>query len=63
MMPNLAHRAVDAYAPGRRSGGTDLPVDHLMSGTLALEEIDLGVDRLRDGGALRQIVIPQPRAG
>lgn len=35
-----------------------LPVDRLMSGTLALAEINLGFDRLRDGEALRQIVLP-----
>ena len=35
-----------------------LPVERLMSGTLALAEINLGFDRLHHGEALRQIVIP-----
>jgi alcohol dehydrogenase len=43
-------RFIQLYQRGR------LPVDRLMSGTLALDEINLGFDRLHDGTAIRQIV-------
>jgi alcohol dehydrogenase len=43
-------RFIQLYRRGR------LPVDRLMSGTLTLDEIDLGFDRLNDGTAIRQIV-------
>jgi alcohol dehydrogenase len=33
-----------------------LPVDRLLSGTLALDEINEGFDRLREGRAIRQII-------
>jgi len=33
-----------------------LPVEKLLSGRLALDEINLGFDRLREGAAVRQIV-------
>ncbi len=33
-----------------------LPVDRLLTGTLALDEINTGFDRLRDGKAIRQVV-------
>lgn len=35
-----------------------LPVDRLLSGTLALEDINLGFDRLARGEVLRQTVLP-----
>ncbi len=43
-------RYVALYRAGR------LPVDRLVTGTLALEDINTGFDRLRDGSAVRQIV-------
>jgi alcohol dehydrogenase len=43
-------RLIRLYRRGR------LPVDRLMSGTLALDEINQGFDRLRDGAAIRQVV-------
>ena len=43
-------RFIQLYRRGR------LPVDRLMSGTLTLDEINLGFDRLREGTAIRQIV-------
>ena len=33
-----------------------LPVDQLMSGTLALDDINLGFDRLHDGNVVRQVI-------
>ena len=36
-----------------------LPVDRLIDGTLALEELNAGFDRLASGSARRQIVIPR----
>ena len=33
-----------------------LPVDRLLSGRLALDEINVGFDRLHDGTAIRQVV-------
>ncbi len=43
-------RYIALYRQGR------LPVDRLMSGRLALEEINLGFDRLAQGQAVRQVV-------
>jgi alcohol dehydrogenase len=43
-------RFIQLYQRGR------LPVDRLMSGTLTLDQINLGFDRLHDGSAIRQIV-------
>jgi alcohol dehydrogenase len=43
-------RFIQLYRRGR------LPVDRLMSGTLGLEQINEGFDRLRDGRAIRQIL-------
>jgi len=43
-------RFIQLYRRGR------LPVDRLMSGTLGLDEINQGFDRLHDGTAIRQIV-------
>ncbi len=43
-------RFIQLYRRGR------LPVDRLMSGTLGLDEINLGFDRLHDGTAVRQVV-------
>jgi alcohol dehydrogenase len=43
-------RFIQLYQRGR------LPVDRLMSGTLGLEQINEGFDRLRDGRAVRQIL-------
>jgi alcohol dehydrogenase len=45
-------RYIEWYQSGR------LPVDRLLSGTLALEDINLGFDRLARGEALRQTVLP-----
>lgn len=44
-------RYVALYRQGR------LPVNRLMSGALPLEEINLGFDRLREGKAIRQVVV------
>ena len=43
-------RYVGLYRAGR------LPVDRLMSGTLRLEEINEGFDRLHEGKAVRQVI-------
>jgi alcohol dehydrogenase len=45
-------RYVRLYRRGR------LPVDRLMSGTLRLDEINEGFDRLHEGRAIRQVVVP-----
>ena len=45
-------RYIRWYQDGR------LPVDRLLSGTLALEDINLGFDRLARGEVLRQTVLP-----
>ena len=45
-------RYIEWYQAGR------LPVDRLLSGSLALEDINLGFDRLARGEALRQTVLP-----
>jgi alcohol dehydrogenase len=45
-------RYIELYRRGK------LPVDRLMSGHLKLEEINLGFDRLHDGKAVRQVVVP-----
>jgi alcohol dehydrogenase len=45
-------RYVRLYRRGR------LPVDRLMSGTLPLADINEGFDRLREGRAIRQVVVP-----
>ena len=42
-------RFIELYQRGR------LPVDRLMSGTLTLDEINVGFDRLHDGSAIRQV--------
>jgi alcohol dehydrogenase len=34
-----------------------LPVDRLVTGTLALEDINEGFDRLHNGDAIRQVVV------
>jgi alcohol dehydrogenase len=34
-----------------------LPVDKLVTGTLKLDEINVGFDRLSDGKAIRQVVV------
>ena len=44
-------RYIELYRRGR------LPVDRLMSGRLKLEEINAGFDRLREGRAVRQVVV------
>lgn len=48
-------RDVPRYIALYRSGR--LPVDRLMSGTLRLDQINEGFDRLREGRAVRQIVV------
>jgi len=44
-------RYVDLYRQGR------LPVDKLMTGTLALDDINRGFDLLHEGKAVRQVVV------
>lgn len=44
-------RYVSLYRQGR------LPVNRLLTGTLRLEEINEGFDRLREGHAIRQVVV------
>ncbi|HYD36974.1 MAG TPA: zinc-binding dehydrogenase, partial [Allosphingosinicella sp.] len=44
-------RYIQLYRRGR------LPIDRLMSGTLALDDINEGFDRLHDGKAIRQVVV------
>jgi alcohol dehydrogenase len=44
-------RYIELYRRGR------LPVDRLMSGRLKLDDINLGFDRLREGQAVRQVVV------
>jgi Zn-dependent alcohol dehydrogenase len=45
-------RYIELYRRGK------LPVDRLMSGHLTLDEINLGFDRLHEGKAVRQVVVP-----
>jgi alcohol dehydrogenase len=45
-------RYIQLYRRGR------LPVDRLMSGTLPLADINEGFDRLHEGRAIRQVVVP-----
>ena len=45
-------RFVAMYQAGR------LPVDRLLTHRLRLEEINAGFDRLADGAAVRQVVVP-----
>ena len=44
-------RYIALYRAGR------LPIDRLLSGTLSLDEINEGFDRLRDGRAVRQVIV------
>ena len=44
-------RYIELYQRGR------LPVDRLMSGTLRLDEINEGFDRLHEGKAIRQVLV------
>ena len=44
-------RYIALYRQGR------LPVDRLLSGTLALDDINVGFDRLQDGQAVRQVIV------
>ena len=44
-------RYIDLYRRGK------LPVDRLMGERLALEDINLGFDRLASGSALRDVVV------
>lgn len=45
-------RYIALYRQGR------LPVSRLLTGRLTLDEINLGFDRLREGRAIRQVVVP-----
>ncbi len=45
-------RLIDLYRRGR------LPIDRLVSGRLRLDQINEGFDRLADGTAIRQILLP-----
>ena len=45
-------RFIDLHRAGR------LPVERLLSGRLALDELNAGFDRLASGEAVRQVVIP-----
>lgn len=49
--PRDLPRYVALYRQGR------LPVDRLLTGRLKLDEINLGFDRLREGKAIRQVVV------
>jgi alcohol dehydrogenase len=49
-------RDIPRYIALYRSGR--LPVDRLKSGTLRLDEINEGFDRLHEGRAIRQVVLP-----
>ena len=44
-------RFIDLYRQGR------MPVNRLMSGRLALDEINKGFDLLHEGKAVRQVVV------
>lgn len=44
-------RYMQLYREGR------LPVERLLTGSLSLDEINTGFDRLRDGSAVRQVVV------
>jgi threonine dehydrogenase-like Zn-dependent dehydrogenase len=44
-------RYIELYQRGR------LPVDRLMTGTLSLDEVNEGFDRLHDGVAIRQVIV------
>lgn len=44
-------RYIALYRQGR------MPVDRLLTGRLTLDEINLGFDRLREGKAVRQVVV------
>ena len=44
-------RFVDLYRQGR------LAVDRLLTGTLALDDINRGFDQLHEGKAVRQVVV------
>ena len=46
-------RFIELYKQGR------LPVDRLMTGRLALDEINHGFDLLHEGKAVRQVVVFQ----
>ena len=48
-------RDIPRYIALYRAG--KLPVDRLMSGTLALDDINEGFDRLHEGRAVRQVVV------
>ncbi len=50
-------RDIPLYLSWYRAGR--LPVNKLLDGELALEELNVGFDRLATGGALRQIVVPR----
>jgi alcohol dehydrogenase len=43
-------RYIDLFRQGK------LPVDRLLTGTLSLDEINLGFDRLHEGKAIRQVI-------
>jgi alcohol dehydrogenase len=45
-------RYVQLYRRGR------LPVDRLKTGTLTLDAVNEGFDRLHDGRAVRQVLVP-----
>ena len=47
-------RDVPRYVAMFRAG--KLPVDRLLTGTMLLQDINLGFDRLREGKAIRQVV-------
>ena len=51
-------RDIPLYLSWYRAGR--LPVERLIDGTLSLDELNEGFDRLAGGGARRQIMIPAP---
>ena len=50
------HRDVPRYLDYYRQGR--LPVNRLRSGSLGLNEFNVGFDRLADGSVVRQILLP-----
>jgi alcohol dehydrogenase len=52
----LPHRDIPAYLALYKRG--KLPVNRLLSGTIGLEDINAGFDRLAAGTVLRQVLVP-----
>ena len=52
----LPQRDIPAYLALYKRG--KLPVNRLLSGTIGLEDINAGFDRLAAGSVLRQVLVP-----